>query len=201
MAVKFLTTKKHSKIANKISKIKEENKPIKELAKLIKEVAKPIDEIAKPIKEVAKPIKEVAKKPIATIKFAKPNLKNMLDKPIKKVVKKPIKRPIFSITKNVTIQEYIQAQLIVKQYEKENPIRRKKTITKANKKQINLYKEISVRVANRICVYFREKGVELDMANFDEVYLKQINLNEIKLMRNFGKRSLFLLEQYLEKQR
>lgn len=54
MAVKMLTTKKHTKMAKVISKIKEANKPI-EVVKAPKKIAK------KPI------AKKVVKKPIAKI--------------------------------------------------------------------------------------------------------------------------------------
>jgi hypothetical protein len=141
--------------------------------------------------------------------------------------KEPInegKTPMKKIVKTISNKDYINALMVVKQYENENPkdvprlvlrpnrkaINKDKLISKAIAKvkanngiltHINLYKEISVRVANRLCVYFREKGIELDMANFDVAYLKHINLSEINQMRNFGKGSLYLLKEYLEKQK
>jgi hypothetical protein len=180
MAVKMLTTKKHVKTAKTVSKIKEFLKPIE---------------------------------------VAKPNPKNMVDKPIGKTIKKMKEPKILGIKKQanlvaikepkepkqpqyiITKVQYNRALKIVERYEKQNPIKTKNPINKATENQINLYREISVRVANRLCVYFREKGIELDMANFDVAYLKHINLSEINQMRNFGKGSLYLLKEYLEKQK
>jgi hypothetical protein len=180
MAVKMLTTKKHSKTAKLIQKSKAENNHIE---------------------------------------VVKPNPKNMVDKPIGKSIKKMKEPKIIGIKKQanlvaikepkqpkqpqyiITKVQYNRALKIVERYEKQNPIKTKKPIAKSNENQINLYREISVRVANRLCVYFREKGIELDMANFDVAYLKHINLSEINQMRNFGKGSLHLLKEYLEKQK
>jgi hypothetical protein len=164
MAVKMLTTKKHSKTAKAIDKIKEENKPI-EVVKTPKKVVEP------KAKKKVKTNKLIQKEPIV---FEKADPKNMLEKLITK-------------------RQYDNALRVIKQYEKEKGLQ--------GKNGINLYKEISVRVANRLCVYFREKGIELDMANFDVAYLKHINLSEINQMRNFGKGSLYLLKEYLEKQK
>jgi hypothetical protein len=182
MAVKMLTTKKHVKTAKSITKIKETNKPI-EVAK-----ADPKNMVDKPI---GKSIKKIKEPKIMGIK-QQANLVDM------KEPKEP-KQPNYIVTK----VQYNRALKIVELYRKQNPtkIKIKKTLTKATENQINLYRETSPRVANRLCVYFREKGVELDMANFDVAYLKQINLSEISQMRNFGKGSLYLLKEYLEKQK
>jgi hypothetical protein len=164
MAVKMLTTKKHSKMAKAINTIKEANKPIE----VVKEPKKVVEPKAK---KKVKTNKLIQKKPIV---FEKADPKNMLEKLITK-------------------RQYDNALRVIKQYEREKGLK--------VKNGINLYKEISVRVANRLCVYFREKGIELDMVNFDVAYLKHINLSEINQMRNFGKGSLHLLKEYLEKQK
>lgn len=180
MAVKMLTTKKHTKTAKVISKIKKENNPIQ----VVK--ANPKNMVDKPIGKSIKKIKEP--KIIGIKKQA-----NLVAMEEPKQPKQP-KQPQYIITK----VQYNRALKIVERYEKQNPIKTKKPIDNANENQINLYKEISVRVANRLCVYFKEKGIDLDMANFDVTYLKHINLSEITQMRNFGKGSLYLLKEYLE---
>ena len=185
MAVKMLTTKKHSKMAKLIQKSKEPIEVIK---------ADPKNMVDKPIGKTIESIKETN---IVGIR----EQANMvaINEP------KPIKER--KVKDAVTKTQYNEAIRIIKLYYSQmalNEIKSYEELTnykfdKSEKNQINLYKEISVRVANRLCVYFREKGVELDMHNFDVAYLKHINLSEINQMRNFGKGSLNLLTEYLDK--
>ncbi len=140
MAVKMLTTKKHTKTAKVINQIKEINKPI-----------------------------EVVK--------------------AKKEPKRKTKRPMLKLGQTITLQEYIDAQLIVKQYEKENP----KPIF------INLYDKLPTRVANGVHHYFKTNKKKVDIANMDERMMKDINLSKIKVQRNFGKLCMIKLTQYLDK--
>ena len=193
MAVKMLTTKKHSKMAKLIQKSKEPIEVIK---------ADPKNMVDKPIGKTIESIKETN---IVGIREQANMVAINEPKPIKERKVKVVKER--KVKDAVTKTQYNEAIRIIKLYYSQmalNEIKSYEELTnykfdKSEKNQINLYKEISVRVANRLCVYFREKGVELDMHNFDVAYLKHINLSEINQMRNFGKGSLNLLTEYLDK--
>ena len=201
MAVKMLTTKKHSKMAKLIQKSKEPIEVIK---------ADPKNMVDKPIGKTIESIKETN---IVGIREQANMVAINEPKPIKERKVKVVKERKVKVVKErkvkdaVTKTQYNEAIRIIKLYYSQmalNEIKSYEELTnykfdKSEKNQINLYKEISVRVANRLCVYFREKGVELDMHNFDVAYLKHINLSEINQMRNFGKGSLNLLTEYLDK--
>lgn len=135
MAVKMLTTKKHTKTAKVISKIKEDNKPI----------------------EVIKPMREP---------------------------KKPKKRPMLRVGQTITLQEYIDANEVIKQYEKEN--------------YINLYDKLSNRLANNLNDYFKNKGIAIEPTRVSIKQLKKINLVELQKQPKFGKYSMAYLKILLE---
>jgi hypothetical protein len=145
MAVKMLTTKKHTKTAKSITKIKEANKPI----------------------EVAKPIKVVAKR--------------------------KLKRPMLRVGQSVTMQEYLDAKLIVKQYEKENPKENTSPII-----FINLIDKLDRRTINGVVSYFKNKGVNISPNKIEKSKLKQIDLYEISFQRNFGKSCIVKLTEFLD---
>ena len=170
MAVKMLTTKKHTKMAKVISKIKEANKPIE----VVKPIAKKVVKIPK-AKKVVEPKKVKTNRLIQKeqIILDKPDPKNMLEKLITK-------------------RQYDNALRVIKQYEREKGLQ--------DKNCINLYKEINARVANSLSYYFKTRGVEVDVANFKVEHLKYIDLSKIQQTKNFGKGSLDKLKEFLDKQ-
>ena len=136
MAVKMLTTKKHTKTAKVISTLKEYNKPA----------------------EVIKPMREP---------------------------KTPKKRPMLRVGQTITLQEYIDANEVVKQYEKEN--------------YINLYDKLSNRLANNLNDYFKNKGIAIEPTRVSIKQLKKINLVELQKEPKFGKYSMANLKILLER--
>jgi hypothetical protein len=145
MAVKMLTTKKHTKMTEIINTIKEANKPIK--------------------------VVKLAKKP--------------------KII---LKRPMLKVGQTITMQDYINAHLIVKQYEKENPI----TII-TNVIYINLFNMLDTRTINGVMFYFKNKGLILLPNKIEKSKLNQIDLYEIGLQPNFGKTCMLKLTELLDK--
>jgi CO dehydrogenase/acetyl-CoA synthase epsilon subunit len=145
MAVKMLTTKKHTKTTNVINTIKETNKPIQ----------------------------------------------------VVKLIKKPkiiLKRPMLKVGQTITMQDYINAHLIVKQYEKENPI-----VRTSNQIYINLFDMLDTRTINGVMFYFKNKGLILLPNKIEKSKLNQIDLYEIGLQPNFGKKCMLKLTELLDK--
>jgi hypothetical protein len=98
--------------------------------------------------------------------------------------KKPKKRPMLRVGQTITLQEYIDANEVVKQYEKEN--------------YINLYDKLSNRLANNLNDYFKNKGIAIEPTRVSIKQLKMINLVELQKQPKFGKYSMAYLKILLE---
>jgi hypothetical protein len=98
--------------------------------------------------------------------------------------KKPKKRPMLRVGQTITLQDYIDANEVVKQYEKEN--------------YINLYDKLSNRLANNLNDYFKNKGIAIEPTRVSIKQLKMINLVELQKQPKFGKYSMAYLKILLE---
>ena len=98
--------------------------------------------------------------------------------------KKPKKRPMLRVGQTVTLQEYIDANEVVKQYEKEN--------------YINLYDKLNNRLINNLNDYFKNKGIAIEPKRVSIKQLKTINLVELQKEPKFGKSSMAYLKILLE---
>ena len=98
--------------------------------------------------------------------------------------KKPKKRPMLRLGQTVTLQEYIDANEVVKQYEKEN--------------YINLYDKLNNRLINNLNDYFKNKGIAIEPTRVSIKQLKIINLVELQKEPKFGKSSMAYLKILLE---
>jgi hypothetical protein len=99
--------------------------------------------------------------------------------------KTPKKRPMLRVGQTITLQEYIDANEVVKQYEKEN--------------YINLYDKLSNRLANNLNDYFKNKGIAIEPTRVSIKQLKKINLVELQKEPKFGKYSMANLKILLER--
>ena len=98
--------------------------------------------------------------------------------------KKPKKRPMLRVGQTITLQDYIDANEVVKQYEKEN--------------YINLYDKLSNRLANNLNDYFKNKSIAIEPTKVSIKQLKNINLVELQKQPKFGKHSMAYLKKLLE---
>ena len=192
MAIKMLTTKKHSKTTKLIQKSKETIKVVK---------ANPRNMVDKPIGKTITTIEET-------------NIVGIKEQPKMVAINepKPIKEPKVKIVKErkvkdvVTKTQYNEAIRIIKLYYSQmalNEIKSYEELTdykfdKSEKNQINLSKVISTRVANNLKIYFKTKNIEIDPNNFSIRLFKKINFEELEKQKKFGIKSLTDLKKYLQ---
>lgn len=138
-------------------------------------------------KLVKKPI--VKKKPKKTINKAK------IEK-VQNVIKINDTEPIISFL------EYQQALLVIQNYHVQEAKRMAGNLSSTNMK-LNLMTDLSIRTKNNIVVYFKKHhNKELTMADlvsFDATWLNLIDLDLIKIQRNFGVKCLHELSIYINK--
>lgn len=189
MSVTFLSkTTKSKKEIEALKKLNEVKTPKRKMLRKGEKIVK------------IKTNKPVPNPNVKTFKIIKHNKNNPLTNPKIEVVKKVIKindeEPIISFN------EYQQALLVIQNYHVQEAKRKAVNLSSPNMK-LNLMTDLSIRTKNNIVSYFKthhDKQLTMaDLVSFDATWLNLIDLDVIKIQRNFGAKCLHELSVYINK--